>query len=252
MSKIQIQELTIHYQQEGTGQDVLCLLGWGQSMMMFEPTLQHLSKHFRVTVFDFPGFGKSDVMRTVWDMQAYVDFVLELCQALNIKEPILIAHSFGARVAAIFATQQAVKKLILTGAAGLRAKPKRIDKLKAMPYKVMRTLLRTLRLTQLEEQLKQHMGSSDYRALRGALRDSFVKVVNQDLQPYYQQIEQPTLLIWGELDQATPLWMGKALEAMIKDAGLVIFEHDDHYAYYHQIDRFHRIVDVFIKEEAHA
>jgi len=252
MSKLQIKDLNIHYQQAGQGQDVLCLLGWGQGTLMFEPTLKHLSKHFRVTVFDFPGFGSSDVMSTVWDMQAYVDFVVELCHALDIKKPIVIAHSFGARVAAIFANQQPVLKLILTGAAGLRAQPTKLDKLKTLPYRTVRTLLRTLGLKRLEESLKQRMGSSDYRALRGTLRDSFVKVVNQDLRMYYETIQQPTLLIWGELDDATPLWMGQALEAMIPDAGLVVFEGDDHYAYYHQIDRFHRIVDAFIKEDSYA
>jgi pimeloyl-ACP methyl ester carboxylesterase len=252
MPRIQVKQLNIHYQQAGQGQDVLCLLGWAQSTIMFEPTLNYLSKRFRVTVFDFPGFGQSEVMKEAWSMQDYVDFVLELCQVLQIKNPILIAHSFGARVAAIFATQQDTKKLILTGAAGLKDQSAKKSSFKTKLYRTLRDLLRSLKLKQLEELLKRHMGSADYRALSGVLRDSFVKIVNQDLQAYYAAIQQPTLLIWGELDEATPLWMGQALEQLMVDAGLVVFEKDDHYAYYHQIDRFHRIVDAFIKDDVHA
>ena len=252
MPHVLIHQQNIHYQQHGQGIDVVCLLGWGQTMVMFEPTLKHLSKHFRVTLFEFPGFGESEALHNVWDMQAYTDFFHELLQKLSIKTPILIAHSFGARVAAIYATQHPTLKLVLTGAAGLKAKPRLRHTLQRLPYRWARSLLRRLGLKTLEERLKRRSGSADYRALSGAMRDSFVKIVNQDLKSYYQQIQVPTLLIWGEKDEATPLWMGKALEIMMKDAGLVIFEGDDHYAYYHQIDRFHRIVDAFLKEESHA
>jgi pimeloyl-ACP methyl ester carboxylesterase len=60
-------------------------------------------------------------------------------------------------------------------------------------------------------------------------------------------VKAPTLLIWGEKDLATPLWMGKVMEKEIPDAGLVIFEEDDHYAYFHQMNRFNRIVEVFLQ-----
>lgn len=62
--------------------------------------------------------------------------------------------------------------------------------------------------------------------------------------------DKVTLLIWGEHDDATPLWMGKRMEEEIKDAGLVVFENDGHYAYWNQLNRFHAIVNVFLEEDA--
>ena len=39
------------------------------------------------------------------------------------------------------------------------------------------------------------------------------------------------MLIWGDADTATPLWMGKKLEKAIPDAALIVYEGAGHYAY---------------------
>jgi pimeloyl-ACP methyl ester carboxylesterase len=62
-------------------------------------------------------------------------------------------------------------------------------------------------------------------------------------------MNMPVLLVWGDQDEATPLWMGKMMEEKMPNAGLAIFEGDDHYAYWHQWDRFNRCLEFFLKEE---
>ena len=42
------------------------------------------------------------------------------------------------------------------------------------------------------------------------------------------------------------------MEKEMKDAGLAIFEGDDHWAYWHQADRFNSVIDVFVKEDEQA
>lgn len=54
------------------------------------------------------------------------------------------------------------------------------------------------------------------------MRKTFVKVVNMDLSDLYGRIKQPTLLLWGDRDEATPLWMARQMEKSIPDAGLVV------------------------------
>ena len=61
------------------------------------------------------------------------------------------------------------------------------------------------------------------------------------------RIQASTLLVWGENDQDTPLWMGQKMEKEIPDAGLVIFENDDHFAYLRQWPRFNAVVRAFLK-----
>ena len=78
------------------------------------------------------------------------------------------------------------------------------------------------------------------------MRETFVKVVNDDVKPLLAKIKCPVILIFGENDDATPLWMGKELESNLADGALIVFENDDHYAYFHQPQRLLAIVDSFL------
>lgn len=84
------------------------------------------------------------------------------------------------------------------------------------------------------------------------MRETLVKVVNDDISDLLPKMDMPVLLVWGDQDEATPLWMGKMMEEKMPNAGLAIFEGDDHYAYWHQWDRFNRCLDVFLKEEGYG
>ena len=94
--------------------------------------------------------------------------------------------------------------------------------------------------------LQEKYGSADYNALDDEMKKTFVKVVSQDLSPLLPKIQASTLLIWGENDTETPLWMGQKMEQEIKDAGLVIFENDGHFAYLRQWQRFVTVVRAFL------
>ena len=79
------------------------------------------------------------------------------------------------------------------------------------------------------------------------MRKTFVKVINQDLSGLYQRFQSSTLLIWGENDTETPLWMAEEMEKSIPDAGLVILDGGSHFAYLEQNARFNTIVLAFLK-----
>lgn len=249
MSKLQINGVTIHYTQSGKGRDVVCLHGWGQNIEMFQATQNFLSPWFRVTLFDFPGFGESGLMGSAWGVEEYTLNFKILCDRLGIVDPILIAHSFGARVALMYAAKYKVHKLILTGAAGLKPKRGPDYYLRVAFYKTAKQLFKLKPLVKHKEKMAAFFGSTDYKNTEGVVRQSFVKIVNSDVRKLLPYISVPTLLVWGELDEATPLWMGKIMEKEMKDAGLVIFEKDGHYAYHNQSDRFHKIVGVFLEKD---
>ena len=99
----------------------------------------------------------------------------------------------------------------------------------------------------LEKKLREKYGSRDYNALDDEMKNTFVKVLNLDLSDLYGKIRASTLLIWGDSDTETPLWMGKEMEKRIPDAGLVIFEGGTHFAYLEQLQRFNTIVRQFLK-----
>jgi pimeloyl-ACP methyl ester carboxylesterase len=79
------------------------------------------------------------------------------------------------------------------------------------------------------------------------MRNTFIKIINEDLQPLLKSIIAPTLLIWGENDKETPVYMGKIMEKEIKDSGLVILKNAGHYSYLDQFQQFCIIVNNFLQ-----
>lgn len=249
MPTLLVENVKIEYRQTGQGRDVLFLHGWGQNLAMMDPLYQHYADRFRVTNLDFPGFGASSLPEVAWGVEEYTRCLEDFCRQLNIVEPILVAHSFGARIAILFASRNKVRKMILTGAAGIKPKRGFDYYAKVTTYKLMKQIFRLPFLKPYQENMRKRFGSSDYKNASGILRSSFVKIVNQDLTSYLKSITCPVLLIWGEKDNATPLWMAKVMEKEFPDAGLVVFENDDHFAYWNQSARFLRIMDTYVKED---
>lgn len=249
MASIDLMGTHCNYSVQGEGQPVVLLHGWGQNMQMMQFIQNHLAKDFKVYNLDFPGFGQSSLPPTAWGVFDYAEFLHEFCLKHEIENPILIGHSFGCRVAICYASKYPVKKMVLTGAAGLRSKPNISQQLKSKSYKIGKKIVQMTGSKSLEESLKNHFGSEDYKNTSGVMRETFVKVVNEDLIDYLDKFDCPVLLVWGDKDEATPLWMGKVMEEKMKNAGLAIFEGDDHYAYFHQAIRFNLVLDAFFVKD---
>ena len=258
---IQINDCLWHYDILGAsgGRTVLFLHGWGCTGDIFAPIFKGMER-FRLVTLDFPGHGRSAVPPVPWGVKEYADGVLRLLDSLGIDRCDVVAHSFGGRVALWLASHHPgrIGKLILCGCAGIRPKPDPEKQKKADAYRRKKELLmKAGRLPfmagvteKLLDALRDRYGSADYKALVPAMRETFVRVISEDLTPLLHEIKAPTLLIWGELDTETPLWMGQIMEKEIPDAGLVVFEGGDHFAFLKQWPRFLKIVDAFLPGEA--
>ena len=60
-------------------------------------------------------------------------------------------------------------------------------------------------------------------------------------------VEVAYLLIWGELDDETPLVDGQVMERLIPDAGLVVFPGAGHFSYADDPGRICRVVSHFLR-----
>ena len=253
MTQIVIKDVTINYSKSGdTGLPVILLHGWGQNLAMMSPIEEHLAAGFQVYNIDLPGFGQSEEPKYGWSVYDYADCLKQFIQQLMLFDPIIIAHSFGARLAIIYAANFKVKKMVITGGAGIKDKRGIDYYLRVYSYKLAKKSFGVLGLKNKLAALSQRAGSDDYQRTSGVMREAFVKIVNEDLSSLLPKIQTEVLLVWGELDEATPLWMGKKMEQAIPNAGLAIFEGDDHFAYYHQISRFLKVIDIFLTKERMA
>ena len=136
--------------------------------------------------------------------------------------------------------------MCLTGAAGIRPKQSGTQKLRVKAYKAAKWALKAAGQEEALKKLQDRSGSQDYRNAHGVMRETFVKVVNDDVSPLLSKISCPVLLVWGSNDTAVPLWMGQQMEAMIPDCGLVVFEGASHFAYLEQLPRFRAILRSFL------
>ncbi len=248
----------VHYEQRGTGKDILLLHGWGCSTALFAPLMDALAPLARVTAIDFPGHGRSGKPPEPWGVPDFARMTEQLIRELALAPCAIVAHSFGGRVAIVLAAEhpELVEKLVLTGAAGLRKPPTAQSKRRSNVYKFLRGACDLCEKTRLfgdmpqtmREKLRKRFGSADYNALDEDMRQTFVKVINQDLREYLPRIAAPTLLYWGTGDTETPLWMGQEMAREIPDAGLVTVE-GTHFAYIEHAQAFARVVTHFLLEE---
>lgn len=250
MEYIQVNNCKVNYECAGEGSAIILLHGWGQNIEMMKPIADHLKSNFKVYSLDFPGFGQSSEPLIPWGVSDYADMLREFIVKLDIERPIILGHSFGCRVAIHYANKYPVNRLLLTGAAGLKSKRGISYYTRTYTFKALKNLCKLPGFNQYKEALQNHFGSTDYKNTTGVMRETFVKVVNDDVKDLIPNIKVPVLLIFGENDDATPLWMAKYMEKHFPDAGLVVFEGAGHYAYLQQLSRFLKICDVFFVNES--
>ncbi len=245
----------INYIAEGEGQPLLLLHGWGAEIDSFAPVTMELSKYRKVYVIDFPGFGKSEEPVRSFEVSDFTEIVRAFIETVIGERTDIICHSFGGRVTILLASRypDLVGKIVFTDAAGI--KPKRTLKyyMRVYSYKFAKKLARTRVMKKIfralgfdAEKRIRNAGSEDYRKLSGIMRETFVKVVNQDLTPFLKDIKSPSLMIYGENDTDTPVRFGKIMEREIRDSGLVVLEDAGHFSYLDQFPRYISIVKVFL------
>lgn len=223
----------------GERETVVMLHGWGADISSFVYLINDLRAHFRVIAPDMPGFGGSAEPERPYELDEYIAFVDEFLKNLGVQKAHFIGHSFGGRIIIKAAANGGIScefdKIILFDAAGIKPKQSARQKLSVAFFKTAKKLF-SLDIMQkmypgFIESLRAKMGSADYNAASPVIRATLVKVINEDLTKYLPMIANQTLLVWGELDDATPLSDGKLMEKLIKDSALITIEGAGHYSF---------------------
>jgi len=240
-----VKDTYINYVQYGNddGKDIVLLHGWGQNIEMMDPIGRRLQDDFRITIIDFPGFGKSPEPPYAFTVYDYYEALDELLTKLNVTNPILIGHSFGGRISMIYASRKATSKLILLGAPFRRS-----NKKANMKLQILKAMKKVPVVRHLEGYMKKHMGSRDYRNATPVMRQVLVNVINENLSECLPKIKASTILIWGSNDAEVPLDEAKYMESVIKDCGLIVYEGCTHYAYLERLDQTVNILNEFLKD----
>ncbi|MEZ5281490.1 MAG: alpha/beta hydrolase [Acidimicrobiales bacterium] len=215
----------------GDGQPrVLALHGWSRTHADFDGVLSGGDRPaIDAIALDLPGFGASPTPTQAWGAADYARQIAPILDEMKLPV-VVVAHSFGGRVAVNLAQQRpaAIAGLVLTGVPLLRRQGsanksplafrigKRMHKLGLVPDTKM-------------EELRTRYGSADYRAASGVMRDILVKAVNESYEEQLAAISCPVDLVWGDDDTAAPADIATRAETMLHDCHLTVVGDADHF-----------------------
>ena len=253
---INIKGQKVHYKCTGQGKEVILLHGWGGSLDVFKALQTNLEPNFKVYGIDLPGFGKSPEPQIAWGTEEYANLIKDFLAELQIKQPILIGHSYGGRLMIRLGSMIEVHKNIFVGSAGIKPERPASYYFKVYTFKCLKFIahlpILSIFLKDAFEQYRNRAGSSDYKNASDVMKATLVKAVNEDLTHLLPKVSASSLLIWGENDTATPLRDGKKMEALIPDAGLAVMKNCGHYCFVEKSQEFLIIVNSFLEKDKTA
>lgn len=247
---IEINQQNIYYQKIGKGKNLILLHGWKQDVSSFWGVVDLLKDQFAIYLVDLPGFGRSDNPKTAFSVSDYAEIIKGCINKLKIKNPTLLGHSVGGRIAIKLAAKNPtlLHKLILEDSAGIR--PKR-DIPKFIFYffaKIFKYLVPNIFNLKEKVRIKFYKSlESDYLTT-GDLKETFTQILNEDLTDDLPKIETETLLIWGEKDPTleASLKNGKRMYQLIENSKMAIIEDVGHFPHLENPERFVYYVKDFV------
>ena len=239
--QMQVDVSEISFIQKGTGKDLLFLHGYLSSKEAFTAQIEYFSKFYRVTALDFVGFGKSAPLSAPFSVADYAAWTKCAMDALGVKKPHVIAHSFGCRVAVKMASKDndIFDKILLTGPAGMRSRRGIWYYCKVWTYRAVRKFAPKF--------AEKHFGSKEYRSLSSVMKESYKKIVNEDLQGDAKRIKNPVLIVEGEQDKTTPLKEARAYLACFTNGRMKMIK-GGHFAFAEYPTAFMMIAEEFFYE----
>ena len=212
--------------------------GYLSSKEAFTAQINYFSKFYRVTALDFIGFGKSAPLKEPFSVSDYATWTQEVMSLLGLDRPNIVAHSFGCRVAVKLASENpsAFDKMLLTGPAGIITNRGFFYRCKVKLYRFVKRFAPNF--------AEKKFGSAEYRSLSPIMKESYKKIVNEDLRACAKRVKNPVLLVVGKSDTTTPLAQAEIYLHAFENASLKQMD-GDHFAFVQNPVAFNLITEEF-------
>jgi len=212
---------------------ILFLHGWGGDKNSFTSTINLLRSKYNILTITIPTILPTI---TIWTLHDYLTLIEEIVAIHNIKNMIIVCHSFGFRIVSLMNGKFVIKKLIITGGAGL----KKIKIIKKIAKNNDFLLLKHDKFKFLYKKL----ASKDYIRLTPINKETFKKIVNSNSKNLIK-FSCPLLLFWGKKDFDTPLNLAKKIKKV--NSAKLITTNSGHFAYLEDNDYFNHCILEFLK-----
>jgi pimeloyl-ACP methyl ester carboxylesterase len=232
--RIIVDGLATNYEQTGSGRTLLILPGWAGKSSDWKLIGSSLSKKFEVITLDLPGFRVTESPKEPWGLDNYAVFISDFLTKINVVPYAIIGHSNGGAISIRGVSSSALKpqKLVLLASAGIRGEYKgrnRALRMIAKTGKVFTMPLPKSTKNKIRSKVYKTIGSDMLVAEH--LQDTFKKIIGDDVRQDAAKITIPTLLIYGEADEQTPVKYGELFHEAILGSTLEILPGAGHFAF---------------------
>ena len=224
---------------------IFILHGWTYSTEKWNRFVKLLKqKGIEVEMLNVPGL--TERIDKAWNIEDYVEWLKQKIENQKVNnlttsnvadaikqfnnKVILIGHSNGGRIALNFAIKhpEKLEKLILIDSAGIY-RNNLVIRFKRMLIKSISKVGKKFSSSQkLKNILYKIVGESDYKNANPIMKQTMLNLINSDKSLSLNKVTVPTLIIWGENDQTTPLSDGKLMNKLIKNSKLNIVDNAKH------------------------
>ncbi|MDB5182748.1 MAG: alpha/beta hydrolase [Candidatus Saccharibacteria bacterium] len=242
--QVVVNDTLVNYTDTGSGPILLCVHGWMHDVSSYAQLTEQLKADFRIISLDLPNFGASQMTDKVETVEEYAHFLQAFVNKLGLKDYSLVGHSMGCQIG-IYGVGNGIlspDKLVLISAAGIRSHRKSYKK--ALKYASV--ALRNFVPKKYKKKFYKMIGS-DYNPDFSKVHKAIIsKVLSADIQADAKKINIPTLIINGNADHETPLWMAETLNREISHSTLEIIKNGDHWIHQKHADVVANSIRIFI------
>jgi pimeloyl-ACP methyl ester carboxylesterase len=260
----------VNYVEMGDGPPIVFVHGLSGAWQNWLENLPHFAKTHRVIALDLPGFGSSPMPPWEISIPAYGRFLRDFCERLGIGRCSLVGNSMGGFIATEVAITdpKRVDDLVLVSAAGItwasaRREPAAVIARmgRAAGPLLLRFHMQGIKRPRLRKGYFQGVFHNPDAVRREVLWENIVPALQSpgyydamttlwgyDIRHRLEEIEVPTLVVWGRNDRVVPVPAALSYKERIGDnAELVIFDRCGHVPQMEHPARFNRLVEGFLK-----
>jgi pimeloyl-ACP methyl ester carboxylesterase len=254
VSTLALQRIDLQVVRQGTGPPLLLLHG-GDGPQGQLPFFRKLTARFEVIAPIHPGFAGSPIPEHFDSLEDLVYLYLDLLDALQLQDVILLGFAMGGWLAAEIAVRNTARlaKLILVDAVGIKPgsrDSRDIADIFGMPApEVMRLMFHDpAKAANLATMAAEQLTVMAAERIAHALYTWDPYMHNPKLRYRLHRINVPTLLLWGASDGVVPVAYGEAYSRMIPGARLMVIPEAGHLPQVEQPDLFVQHVLSFVAQ----
>jgi non-heme chloroperoxidase len=236
MSYLEINGARLYFEDEGAGQPLVFLHGWGTSGRTWGAQLPGFVSDHRVVTLDWRGCGRSSRPAEGNTFAGAVSDILGVLDALELADPVLIGSSIGATFATELALHhpERVGRVVAVDGPSYWPSTGMSDKLAALREKLVTERAATLAgwvpnwyapgtsPTLIDWTVRQILDSGVH------IDKLFTECAGYDPRPRLPSLRVPIAYLHGELDAEIPVEVAENCAALTPDAKLVLIKGSGH------------------------